>query len=286
MKLNRAKILEIIRRKNEGWGSNRVRKLVGVTKRRVDQIWRHYLAHAVPPEVGLRIGRPTKFIPPEQRTIVAKVHAKYRLSAAILEPLIEQEEGIHIPHNRIHTILLQAGLAKPTGKDVVRKKDWIRYERRYSLSAVHMDWHQRPNDGPWVLKVLDDASRAILSMLETDSPTAEASIEGLKEAMKFGKIREVITDHGSQFTNNNGGESSFRSFLDENGIKHILCRIKHPQSNGKVERAFGTYERNRDAFASAAEYLHWYNRVRPHMSLNFDELETPWQAFERKMRRN
>ncbi len=30
------------------------------------------------------------------------------------------------------------------------------------------------------------------------------------------------------------------------------------------------------------EFLHWYNCVRPHMSLNLDELETPEKAFYRK----
>ncbi len=80
------------------------------------------------------------------------------------------------------------------------------------------------------------------------------------------------------------GDSKFKKFLDDNGIKQILCRIKHPQSNGKVERSFHTYEQHRDAFPTAEAYKHWYNHIRPHMSLNFEELETPWQAFQRKMR--
>ena len=28
----------------------------------------------------------------------------------------------------------------------------------------------------------------------------------------------------------------FKAFLDQHGIKHIVARIKHPQTNGKIER--------------------------------------------------
>jgi len=31
------------------------------------------------------------------------------------------------------------------------------------------------------------------------------------------------------------------------------------------------------------EFIDWYNNKRPHMSLNLDELETPYQAFLRKL---
>lgn len=48
-----------------------------------------------------------------------------------------------------------------------------------------------------------------------------------------------------------------------------------------MEKWFDTY-RYRENFDSINEFVDWYNRIRPHMSLNFDELETPEQAFYRK----
>jgi len=36
-------------------------------------------------------------------------------------------------------------------------------------------------------------------------------------------------------------------------------------------------------FNSIDGFVDWYNYVKPHMSLNFDELETPYQAFLRKL---
>ena len=134
--------------------------------------------------------------------------------------------------------------------------------------------------------VEDDASRAILSIIECSNATTEMSINGMKEAMSYGTIREAITDHGSQYTENKGnaGSSIFEQFLLENDMKHILCRVKHPQSNGKVEKLLHLYERHRDSFGSKEEFVHWYNNVRPHMSLDLSRLETPWRAFLRKRR--
>ena len=59
--------------------------------------------------------------------------------------------------------------------------------------------------------------------------------------------------------------------------------MNHPQTNGKVERFFGTVKRKLDRFNSVDELAEWYNFVRPHMSLNLDVIETPYGAFIRKM---
>jgi len=282
MKLNKTKILEILRKKNQGISSYRARKDAGVTERRINQIWHKYCQTEKIPELD-KPGRPSKPIQEPEIKLVKEAYAKYKASASILEKLIMRDYNQHITHNRIHKILLQEGLAMKI-QYIPRKKKWIRYERKHSLTAVHVDWHQRPNDGIWVFAVQDDASRAMLALIETESPTTEWSIVGMNEALKFGQIRECISDHGSQFTSNIGGESKFKEFLDANSIKQILCRIKHPQSNGKVEKFFHLYERHRDNFPTIKEFKHWYNEVRPHMSLKLELLETPWQAFHRKMR--
>lgn len=282
MKLTKPKLIETIRRKNEGMTTYQARKIAGISIRRVNQVYQQFLETGIMPELK-RAGRKPKPITSEEREMVTKTYAQYRVSASTLEPIIRRDYQRHIPHNRIHTILLQEKLAKK-GEHKPRKKKWIRYERRHSLTAVHVDWHQRPMDGPWALAVEDDASRALLVLTECDSPTTEESIRGMELALLQGQIQQCISDHGSQFTSNIGGESQFKEFLDQKGIKQILCRVKHPQSNGKVEKWFDTYERHRDAFQNKEEFLRWYNTIRPHRSLNFEVLETPWQAFERKRR--
>ena len=282
MKLNNAKVLEILRKKNDGLSSYRVRKGVGVSERRVNQLWRDYSLTGLVP-VLRRPGRPSLPVTEKEVDMVRKAHAIYGMSAILLERLIEQDSNIHIPHNRIHKILVEQGLAVQK-EFMPRKKEWIRYERRHSLTAVHVDWHQRPNDGIWVFGVEDDASRFMLSLLECNSPTTQNSIRGLQEALQYGQIKECISDHGSQFTVNREGRSEFKTFLDQNKIKQILARIKHPQTNGKIERFFATYEQHRDRFPTVDKLKNWYNEIKPHMSLDFDRLETPKQAFHRKMK--
>ena len=289
MKLNNAKIVETIRKRNNGWSTNHIRKKFEVTERRVNQVLFHYKITGEAPVISKKIGRPSKKISDKEIGIVLECYNKYRFSASLLEPILQRDYKIHIPHNRIHKILLTNGKAKKLDSEVIRRRFIVRYERKHSLSLGHMDWHQRPNDGIWVGALEDDASRALLSLLETDSPTAAASAFIVKQATQaYGKFRQIITDRGSQFTCNHKGfvdSSSFEQHLQREDIEHIRCRPKHPQTNGKVEKWFDTYERHRDAFKGSEEFRHWYNVVRPHTALKWGDLETPMQAFGRKFKK-
>lgn len=139
-----------------------------------------------------------------------------------------------------------------------RQRPWVRFEREYSLVTVHLDWYQNDREDR-VLAVEDDTSR---------------------------KVLEVITDHGSEFyanTRDKNGEAdhAFETYLTENEIQQTLCKIGRPQSNGKLERFFQTYEKHRWRFDSLEPFLEYYNDHRPHQSLRYDDLETPSEAFDR-----
>jgi len=282
MKLTKPKLIETLRKLNEGKTTYQVRKVAGISVRRVYQVKREFEETGEIPKIGKSVGRPRKIVEKWEVDAVKSVFEKYRVSASTLERLIERDLKLKISHNRIHRILTELGYAKPKEKRDVRKKKWKRYERKHSLTAVHIDWHF--NRKIWVFAVIDDASRKALIVIECKNPTTEKSIEGMKLALKNGKIKQCISDHGSQFISNVDGDSKFKEFLRKNKIKQILCRIKHPQSNGKVEKFFDCYDRNRNAFKTLEEFVYWYNEVRPHMSLNFTILETPSQAFVRKLK--
>jgi len=263
MKLTQGKLIETIRKKNQGWTTYQARKIAGISIRRVNQVYGQYLISGKIPEIGIKNGRPARPIEEWEIQTVKKTFEKYSVSASVLMKLIERDYGKHINHNRIHRILLGLGMAKKKDKKDVRKKDWIRYERRHSLTAVHIDWYYYAPLQLWVFAVLDDASRKLLALVECNSPTTEKSIEGMMKAMEHGKIKQCISDHGSQFISNIGGDSRFKEFLNANGIKQILCRIKHPQSNGKVENFFDLYQNKRILFKPKEKFIAWYNEVRP-----------------------
>ena len=44
------------------------------------------------------------------------------------------------------------------------------------------------------------------------------------------------------------------------------------------------YERKRDEFGTLEGFIGWYNDKRSHASLNFENAETPSEAFTRKLR--
>jgi len=266
MKLTRPKLIETLRVLNEGSSKYQARKIAGITKQRVYQVWKEYCRTNQIPAIGRKNGRPMKPIADWEKNLVRVVWQKYRVSADTLERLIRRDYEKHIPHNRIHKILLTLGFAKKKTKKDVRKKAWIRYERRHSLTAVHIDWHY--DCEKWVFATIDDASRKMLALLETTSATTDYSIQGIELALKQGQIKQCISDHGSQFISNiTDGCSRFKEYLKSQGIKQILCRIKHPQSNGKVERWFETYDKHRMAFETKEAFLTWYNEIRPHRSL-------------------
>jgi putative transposase len=119
--------------------------------------------------------------------------------------------------------------------------------------------------------------------------TADNAIELMKAALnRYGwlaPIREVLTDRGTQFYANKkdrygNGDSRFDTFLQDNGIRHILSRVNHPQTNGKFEKWNDTYEKNRFRFENFDKFEDWYNTVRFHESLDADRIvQTPQNAF-------
>ena len=119
--------------------------------------------------------------------------------------------------------------------------------------------------------------------------TTENALAVLKEAIaKHGRPASILTDHGSQFYANQAeykkrGASRFEEELVRLGIKHIMARVNHPQTNGKLERFHGEIQRKQKWFGTIDELVHWYNHTKSHMSLDWDNLETPAKAFVRKM---
>jgi putative transposase len=59
----------------------------------------------------------------------------------MLEPVIRKQYKICISHNRIHMYLKAQGAAQDDEKKQKRRK-WVRYERKHSLSAGHITWHE------------------------------------------------------------------------------------------------------------------------------------------------
>jgi putative transposase len=288
LKLTPAKVKYIIRSKTNNTSSKIIAAEMKVSIRTVSRVWSHWMKNK-DPWAPKKFGRPKKSLGESDIQLILKIHKEQNSGARRIEKIIKQKYGKHIPHNAIHQVLLENGLANEEKQKKKRRKPWIRYERKHSLTAVHLDWHTSRFNGKEVCVVLDDSSRFILAGGEFHAATAENSIDLVRKALEdYGeirKIREVITDHGSQFfanktDKNEESESAFGQFLAKNEIKHILARVKHPQTNGKIEKWYHTYEKGRKLFDDFDKFLNWYNSVRYHESLDEKHyLQTPEDAF-------
>lgn len=257
-----------------------------VSVRWIQKLYLRYLSTGIVP-VLKQPGRPKRQITEQETSVVVSAFAKYRCCAIFLEKTIRINTGIHIPHNTIHKIFREKKLASEQPKKQ-RKRKWVRYERTYSNSMWHTDWKQL-DDGRWLICYEDDASRFITGYGTFDNVTSENAVRVLRKAIKdHGRPASVLTDHGSQFYANESeyktrGATEFEKTLVQLGIKHILARVSHPQTNGKLERFHGEIQRKQKWFSGIDELIHWWNHIKPHMSLDWDNLETPYEVFVRKM---
>ena len=284
MKLDEKAIRWIIREKEKGTPSKIIVEIEKITPRRVNQIYKQYRETEEIPKLR-KPGRPKKELTEEELEAIKETYEEYRCNAIVLQTILK-ERGYRISKNKIHEVLKMNGYAKEEENKKKRKK-WIRYERKHSMELWHADWFYY--NGKWIIAYLDDASRLITGYGVFENATAENAIKVLREAMdNYGKPESILTDRGTQFYASGGekkvkGVSKFEKFLAENGIRHIVGRVNHPQTNGKIERFYGTLKDKARYFETLDEFVEWYNHKRPHMSLNLEELETPYQAFLRKL---
>jgi len=216
-----------------------------VSSRRIKQLWQEYRRTRRLPTLG-KPGRPRNHLPINEETIILEAFDRYQAGAVALESILRARYGVRIPHNRIHKVLRVNGRAMTQPAKQLRRR-WVRYERTHSMSLWHTDWKQLP-DNRWIIAYMDDASRLIVGY-------------GVFESERREK-----------------GTSQFEAYLAKNGIRHILCRVIHPQTKGKLERFYDVCEQKQHQFRSIDEYAQWKNTIKPHLSLNIEAFETPIQA--------
>ena len=288
MRLTYQKVVRIVKRRELGLSSGFVARQFGISRRRVEQIYAYYKRTGDYIELKRPGRKAYRKYPEEIEKKVLELNKKYRWGATYIAKYLRDKEKIRIANTFVHNILLKHNMAIPNKNKQKRRAPWIRYEREHSLSLVHLDWHYNPVLNKWVCAVLDDASRKVLCGGEFDNAFEDYAIDLLNKAyndnLRIRPIEQAITDHGPQFYANkqnkdNTAKTKFQLFCEKKGIKHILCKYHHPQSNGKYEKWNHTYQLYRHNFASFQEFVSWYNN-RPHGSLNF---MTPEHAFYVKL---
>jgi len=274
-KLTNRDIERILKQRLNGKPVAEIARYFQVTRQRIYQIIQAFNEIQESPVLKQPGRRPQ----PIDKTIEELILESYRvhnLCPVHLEKKIEETHGIHIPHNRIYKVLLSHDLVEINMKKRKQRK-WVRYEREHSMSLWQGDWKEfvMNEERYWLIAFMDDSSRLITCYGVFDSPTTENTLSVLRQGFaEYGLPREILTDHGTQFVSARDWEHAhhtFKEFLDQYGIQHIVASVKHPQTNGKIERFFGEVERRIGKFGSIDKIVHWHNVIKPHMSLDFDE---------------
>ncbi len=281
LKLNQKKIRWIVREvEKKELSVYQIAKIQKITPRHVRSIYKRF-KNVKKPRLKHCGSKPVR-ITDEERNLVIDARKDNPLGAVNLETILN-ERGIHMPHNKIHRILRKEGFATEDPKKKNQRK-WVRYERKHSNSLWHADYYEY--NGRQILLIEDDASRMLVGYGVFDDATAENATLVMRQAIeKYGIPKQLMTDHGTHFIGPTKDEcpdqkpTVFQELLKEYKIEHIKARVKHPQSNGKVERLVGTLKKHEKDFGSLEKAVEYYNFRRPHMSLYNGHTRTPYQAF-------
>ena len=225
----------------------------------------------------------------EQR--VVQMRTRYPDWGARKLQVLLQREGLCMPRNTIHRILRRHGLIRESARDPVAVQ---RFQRERPNELWQMDfkgpkgWPQKV--GP--LSVLDDHSRYLIALSATDSTHGVVVQTRLEEAFeRCGVPEAMLMDHGIPWwsTHSLWGGTKLSLWLMRQGIQLHWSRIRHPQTQGKVERFHGCLQRawerrgpteNHQAWLDAYRWEH--NHVRPHEALDMQTPATRWQPSVRR----
>jgi putative transposase len=225
----------------------------------------------------LRISRQ---VPEKVRAAIVRLRREYPFAgSAKIGIWLREETEFEVSHTGIDGIMRAEGLMGPRRR---RNNGYHgRFERERSLSMVQIDYKTWPS-GVKTMWVLDDRSRAILGYKVSAAQSAELTIELLEETFAYWGAypEQILTDHGSEFYSISGGKGA--SMLDrwcgERGIEHIMGRVRHPQTQGKIERShgtatveiarFGSMDTVEEATGTVGRWVEFYNTVRPHMAVD------------------
>lgn len=153
------------------------------------------------------------------------------------------------------------------------------------------EFRMKDNNYCYPLTILDDHSRYSLRIAPRLS-TANVVIPVFTEVFQqYGMPDSILSDNGAQFAGFRKGYTQFEKWLIDLDILPIHGRIKHPQTQGKIERFHRTMKHEllnhteiADIEDAQTKFRLWqdkYNNLRPHEALG---MKTPGEVYEPSQR--
>lgn len=186
-----------------------------------------------------------------------------------LQPTIQ-----HLTRSSLHRCLRRHGISRLP--EVEGDKPTKKTFKRYPIGYFHIDIAEvQTAEGKLFLFVAIDRTTKFAVAKLYDRATKMLAAEFLRSlvaAVPY-TIHTVLTDNGVQFTNRPGDTGAFHHIFDrvcdEQAIQHRLTKVKHPWTNGQVERMNRTikdatvkrfhYEDHAQLKRHLADFLDAYN---------------------------
>ena len=224
---------------------------------------------------------------------IDELHLDYPFAGSRMLRDMLGREGIEIGRQRVASLMKRMGIAaiyrRPdTSKPAAGHKIYpyllrgLKVERPNQVWATDITYIPMARGFVYLTAVVDWFTRRVLSHRVSITLEADFCIEALEEALaKHGRPEIFNTDQGSQFTS-----EAFITRLTENKIAISMDGKGAWRDNVFVERIWKSvkyeevylraYDSVADARASIGRYLDFYNRHRPHSSL---DAKTPDEAY-------
>jgi len=233
---------------------------------------------------------PTQTAPELETQIVALRRAYPDWGARKLAVLLDRQ-GIRLPSSTVHRVLLRHGLVRDQDRHVAALN---RFERARPNELWQMDF-KGPKNWPQAmtaLSVLDDHSRFLIALKPTARPEGRLVQRHLEQAFEeCGLPEAMLMDHGTPWWNwqSFAGSTQLGLWLMRQGIRLHFSGVRHPQTQGKVERFHGTLQRALSCRGVPGDdHQQWledfrleHNYIRPHEALDMQTPASRWQPSPR-----
>lgn len=224
---------------------------------------------------------------------IDELHLDYPFAGSRMLRDMLNREAIEIGRCRVATMMKRMGIEaiyrRPnTSKPAPGHKIYpyllrgLKVERPNQVWAMDITYIPMARGFVYLAAVVDWFSRRVLAWRLSITMEADFCVEALREALaKHGRPEISNTDQGSQFTS-----ADFTGVLIENGVAISMDGKGAWRDNVFVERIWKSvkyeevylhaYDSVSEARASICQYLDFYNRRRPHSSL---DRRTPDEAY-------
>lgn len=219
-------------------------------------------------------------IPQEEKQLILEIALDYpERSSREVACLFTDRHKRYVSESSVYRILKQKGLITTPAFMLIKASDEYKDKthRVNEMWQTDFTYFKIPGWGWYYLStVLDDYSRFIVhwklyKSMKSEDVEDTIDVALLKANLKPNEKPKLLSDNGSCYIAND-----FKAYVNAQGIKHIRGRVRHPQTQGKIERYHRSMKNviKLDVYYSPMElenalkaFVHYYNYQRYHESL-------------------